>query len=715
MPGRTTERGHRWKTITQSISLFSWTLTSKTYIFMRFKHLNHMRLLIGTVIMASLTGSLWAQGQTVPQPVLGHRGVPILKVGSLRFKDLNRNDRLDPYEDWRLDPASRARDLRGKMSLEQKAGFMLISTTRMQNDWAFERNRPAGPIGSGFNEQDLVDSMNMFTKKPLPFRNMSAVGTTKGVSTFHLRHFILRANAPAGVIATWSNNLQALCEAQPLGIPAIVASNPRNHITRDASIGLSVGRTDFTAWPGELGLSATRDLSLIRDFANMARQEWAAVGLRKGYMYMADLATEPRWQRVEGTFGEEAEWVGKMMYEVVRGFQGPELGPGSVALTTKHFPGGGATKGGHDPHFSWGKQEVFPGGMFRNNLIPFREAIRAGTSSIMPYYSIPNDTKYEKVAYAYNKGVLQELLRGELGFKGIINSDTGPIEMMPWGVEHLSIPERYKKSLEAGVNLYSGAADPSLLLQTLRSGLVDLKLVDESVDRLLAEKFRLGLFEDPYVNVEEAEKTVGRSDFRQRAEEAFRKSVVLLRNHGKALPMASGTKIYMEIMPAGRGANAPANIHAPTTHGHPVTFVNDPAAADEIVLWLIPGARSLFESDSLPLMLSLSKNRIDVDRVKRLSSWKPTHLIVNYTNPWVIDEVYTDADPKGIRSVLATFGCTPEAIMDVLTGRFNPQGKMPFSTPLSEMKAQTQLSDVPGYLEKSGYALFNNGEGLNYK
>lgn len=651
----------------------------------------------------------------VTQPALGYRTVPVLVEGGLRFKDLNRNNRLDPYEDWRLSPEKRAADLRAQMSLEEKAGFMLISTTRMQNDWAFERNRASGPIGSGFNENDLVDSINMFTKKPLPFRNMSAAGTTKGVSFFHLRHFILRANAPAKVIAEWSNNLQALCEAQPLGIPAIVASNPRNHITRDASIGLSVGRTDFTAWPGELGLSATRDLALVRDFANMARQEWAAVGLRKGYMYMADLATEPRWQRVEGTFGEDAQWVGKMMYEVVRGFQGPALGPGSVALTTKHFPGGGATEGGHDPHFFWGKQEIFPGGMFTNNLIPFREAIRAGTSAIMPYYSIPNDTKYEKVAYAYNKGVLQDLLRGELGFKGIINSDTGPIEMMPWGVEHLSIPERYKKSLEAGVNIYSGTADPTLLLQTIRSGMVDLKLVDVSVERLLTEKFRLGLFENPYVDVDEAVKTVGRADFRARAELAFRKSVVLLRNHGSALPLPSGTKIYMEILPAGRGNNAGNNVHAPLSNGLPVTFVTDPAQADQIVLWLIPGGRSLFESDSLPLMLSLSRNRIDVERVRQLSEQKPTHLVINYTNPWVIDEVYSDAAPKGIRSVLATFGCTPDAILDVLTGQFKPQGKMPFSTPVSEEKAQTQLADVPGYLEKPGYALFNNGEGLNYR
>lgn len=256
----------------------------KTYIFMRFKAPNRMRLFLSSLLIAlsALAGGLYAQPASPEQPVLGHRDVPLLSVGKLQFKDLNRNGQLDPYEDWRLSAEVRAKDLRSRMSLEQKAGFMLISTTRMENDWAFERNRPAGPIGNGFNEQDLVDSMNMFTKKPLPFRNMSAAGTTKGVSSFHLRHFILRANAPARTIAEWANRLQALCEAQPLGIPAIVASNPRNHITRDASVGLSVGRTDFTAWPGELGLSATRDLSLIRDFANMARQEWTAIGLRKG-------------------------------------------------------------------------------------------------------------------------------------------------------------------------------------------------------------------------------------------------------------------------------------------------------------------------------------------------------------------------------------------------------------------------------------------------
>ncbi len=354
------------------------------------------------------------------------------------------------YEDWRLPVAERSRNLLAKMSLEEKIGFMLISTTRLKNDWSFQAPQSKDPITSDFNEADLVATQNTFTRKPLPTPIMNAAGTTKAVTQFHLRHFILRANVSAGITATWANKLQALCESQPLGIPAIIASNPRNHITKDASVGLSVGKTAFSTWPGELGLSATRDLSLVREFADIARQEWAAVGLRKGYMYMADLSTEPRWQRIEGTFGENADWVGKMMTEVVLGFQGQHLNPSSVALTTKHFPGGGAGQGGQDPHFEWGKYESFAGGMFANNLIPFKAAIKAGTSAIMPYYSVPLDTKYEKIAYAYNKGVIHDLLRKELGFDGIINSDTGPIEMMPWGAENLSIAERYNARWKPG-------------------------------------------------------------------------------------------------------------------------------------------------------------------------------------------------------------------------------------------------------------------------
>jgi beta-glucosidase len=655
-----------------------------------------------------------SNAQLSKQPMLGYRSAKVLTIKGLQFKDLNRNNKLDKYEDWRLPYSARAKDLLSKMSVEQKAGFMLISSTRLKNDWSFEAPKTTDPVTSDFNETDLVQNINMFSKKPLPVPIMSAAGTTKGVTQYHLRHFILRANTNTQIIAEWSNKLQALCESDGLGIPAIVASNPRNHITKDASIGLSVGKTTFSTWPGELGLSATRDLKLVREFAEIAKQEWSAVGLRKGYMYMADLSTEPRWQRVEGTFGEDANWVAKMMTEIVLGFQGNKLSDKSVALTTKHFPGGGATEGGQDPHFEWGKNEVFPGGMFQNNLIPFKAAIKAGTSSIMPYYSMPNNTKYEKIAYAYNKPIITDLLRKELGFKGIINSDTGPIEMMPWGAENLTIQERYKRTLEAGVNIYSGTADPTELLKTINSGMVSMKLINESVYRLLMEKFELGLFENPYVDVEAAIKIVGNKNFQQKADIAFRKSIVMLRNEVAVLPIKKKTKIYFESYFQKKGAS-PSNVYQPSADNYDVEFVKTTEEADVILLWVTPGSKSLFDSDGSPLYLSLSKNAVDVNYINSLSAKKPTVLAINYTNPWVIDEIYTDKHKGNIKAVIATFGTTTNALLDIVTGKFNPSGKMPFTTPVSEDAAQKQQSDVPGYLKGTNYPLFKYNEGLSYK
>jgi beta-glucosidase len=303
-----------------------------------------------SVLSAFLCVSFFVGCESSPryqQPKLQARVVDLIEQEGYRFKDLNRNQQLDPYEDWRLAPALRAQDLLSQMTLEQQVGFMLISTIRMENEAGF--GVPSGekkPLGEGFSEVDVEFDVNFFTRVPMNDSFMSSAGTTKAVRDFNGRHFILRANPGVGTLASWQNNLQTFCEVQPLGIPAIVASNPRNHVTTDASVGLSLGKTSFSQWPGELGLSASRDPKLIEQFADIARQEWRAVGLRKGYMYMADLSTEPRWQRIEGTFGEDHEWVAQVMTALVKGFQGTRLSPQSVALTTKHFPGGGSHRRG---------------------------------------------------------------------------------------------------------------------------------------------------------------------------------------------------------------------------------------------------------------------------------------------------------------------------------------------------------------------------------
>ncbi len=664
------------------------------------------RLLIALLFASS---SILAQ----TQPVIVAMKTPTLRVGKLSFKDLNKNNKLDKYEDWRLPVDVRIKDLVSQMTIEEKLGFMLISTTRMGGDQVFangvQGGGPRPTITEGFNEEDLVQTTNMFTRKPLGAPNMSAAGTTKGVKQYHLRHFILRANASPEIMAKWSNNLQELCESTRLGIPAIVASNPRNHVTTDASVGLSVGVTAFSKWPGELGLAAMRDFELTRKFAETASAEWRAVGLRKGYMYMADLATEPRWGRVEGTFGEDADLASNMITQIVLGFQGNKLSPTSVAMTTKHFPGGGPQVDGQDSHFDWGKFAHYPGGMFDFHVKPFKAAIAAGTSAIMPYYSAPKGKEFEEVGFSYNKAVIGDLLQGKLGFRGIINSDTGPIEMMPWGVENISIPERYKKALNAGVDIFSGAADPTTLIEVVKTGLVSEERINQSVAKLLKEKFELGLFENPYVNVEEAVKTVGNKDAVAAADLALRKSIVLLRNDDKRLPLAKKTKVYFETyFQSGRTAGEAIKVSKPNYPG--LEFVSTKEEADVVLLWLVPTSGGLFSSQGSKIDLNLSKNRIDVNHVNEVLNAKPTIVAINYTNPWVIEEI----DKGKASTIIATFGTTQEALLDIVTGAFKPTGKMPFTTPVNQAAVEANKSDVPGYMEGPGYGLFQFGLGLSY-
>ena len=684
------------------------------------------RIYVAILGFLLLIGASNSYGKKITQPVLGHRSVNILKIGNLEFKDLNRNGQLDKYEDWRLSPVERSADLLSKMTVEQKAGFMLINTVSMIGA---KKAEAEGLVASDFNESGgLPQGMfgaadNKGNSKAQSgiagvLSNMSGGGgVTKFVREFNNRHFIYRMNESAKNTAEWANKLQALCESQPLGIPAIVASNPRNNITVNASLGTSAGATIFSAWPGELGLSAMHDLKLTREFADIARQEWLAVGLRKGYMYQADLSTEPRWSRINGTFGEDAEWVAKMITEIILGFQGDHLSPGSVALTTKHFPGGGSGEGGQDSHFQWGRKEIYPGHMFENNLIPFRAAIKAGTSAMMPYYSLPSGTQYEEVGYAFNKGVITDLLRNKMGFKGIINSDTGPLTGMPWGVENLTKQERYKKAIEAGVNLFSGESDPSMLIDVIKKGLVDAKYIDNSVLLLLKEKFEMGLFENPYVDENAAGAIVNNAKFKERADLALRKSIVLLQNENKTLPVQSKTKIYFETYSKGPKdkLSDPGNVYNLNDNKYSETFVNTPEEADVVLLWIVPTGNALFASTGAPVSVSLSKNSVDIDYVNKLIAKKPTVLVINYTNPWVIGEIYNDKSKGNIKAVLATFGTTPDALLDVISGKFNPTGKMPFSTPVSDEVVTNQKEDVPGYLEGKDYALFNCMDGISYK
>ena len=656
-----------------------------------------MKKILSLILFASVLFSC----KQYEQPELGTRSVSIINKGGLQFKDLNKNGKLDKYEDWRLTPEQRAADLLGKMTIDEKVGFMIISQINM------------GPQGtSELNERDQVTNRNNFTGEAAD-ESINVSGTTKGIMERHLRHFILRANAPARIMAEWANNVQEVAEGSRLGIPAIFASNPRNHVAVDNSLGLNVGNSYFTQWPGTLGLGATNDPQLVYEFARSAAAEWAACGIRKGYMYQLDLSTEPRWSRIEGTFGEDADRVAAIATQLVKGFQGEKLGPGSVALTMKHFPGGGPEMKGWDSHYSYGMNLVYPGGMFDYHIKPFKAAVDAGVSGIMPYYARPHETEYEEVGSAFNHGLLTDLLRNTLGFKGLVNSDTGPINNMPWGVEDLTYQERYAKAVAAGTDLFSGGADIKNLKATYDAGMITDEQIDRAVTRLLIEKFQMGLFENPYVDPDKAEATANCDEFRALAETAFRKSIVLMRNEGSVLPFKKGVKLYVERVDAGGAHNA---VQVPDNKWD-VEFVDSPAKADAVVFWVFPGMAGRgggflggASGNNSPISNLLSANSIDVRYINTVAGRKPTVVAVNCSRPWVLSELQGGAS----KAWIATFGTTLPALLDVVTGKFNPVGKMPFGLPSSQEAVENNKEDVPSAMEAEGYALIPCGAGLSY-
>lgn len=653
--------------------------------------------------------------QKYEQPELGYRTATVIEQGGYQFKDLNSNGILDPYEDWRLSAEERSADLLSQMTIDEKIGFMIISQINMGSRGRSADARGGDARGGGgtptsdLNEEDVITHANMFTGLASD-ESINVSGTTRGIKERHLRHFILRANAPADVMAEWANNVQAVAEDTRLGIPAIFASNPRNHMAVDNSMGLNVGNSYFTQWPGTLGLGAADDPALVQKFAETAAAEWAACGIRKGYMYQLDLCTEPRWSRIEGTFGEDADRVAQIAKALVLGFQGEKLGPGSVALTMKHFPGAGPEDNGWDSHYSYGQNLVYPGDMFDYHIKPFKAAIDAGVSGIMPYYARPYGTKYEEVGSTYNYGLLTGLLRGSLGFKGLVNSDTGPINNMPWGVEDLTILERYQKAVSAGTDLFSGGADIKNLKATYDAGMITDEQINTAVTRLLIEKFQMGLFENPYVDVAKAVETANCQEFRDLAAEAFRKSIVLMRNNSSLLPLKAGTKVYFENL---NGAAAHTAVK-PAECPWDVQFVDSPSEADAVVLWVIPGSRGggfLGGADGDNYISNnLSANNVDVAYINEMCASKPTAVIVNCSKPWVLQEI----DTPDAGTWLATFGTTLPAVMDVLTGAFNPCGKMPFAIPSSQEAVDNNLEDAPSSMEAEGYALIPCGFGLSY-
>lgn len=654
---------------------------------------------LSTLAVAGLLGASVAMqacgGDDPVQPQLGRDTLPLLTIGAYQFKDFNRNGTLEPFEDWRRDATSRANDLVGRMTLQEKAGTMMHGTVVLD--------------GTGL-------AINLEAMTPL-------------VTTSFVNTYITRMSADSATMATQHNRLQALAETSRLAIPVSVSTDPRHHF--QFTVGQSVASGGFSQWPETLGLAAIDDAALTKRFGDIARQEYRAVGLHVALSPMADLATEPRWGRIFGTFGEDVDTVSRHVKAYVQGFQGGDRGlaDDGVVAVVKHWGGYGAAKDGWDSHNPYGKLMTFPGANLANHLRAFDGALSAGAGSVMPTYSVPDGVvtvdgvTLDQVGGGYNKPLLSDLLRNRRSFDGVILSDwgitsdcTGPCLDgaptgvtpfafwgnfgTPWGVESLTRRQRFVKAVDAGMDQFGGTEQSQYLIEAVQAGEMAESRLNESVRRILLQKFHQGLFENPYVDVAAATALTATAAHHAEALDAQRRSLVLLQNRNQRLPLAAGVrKVWLYGISA----------EVATSYGY--TVVATPAEADVAIVRTSTPSELLHPNYIFGLLqregtLAFAPGQTDHDAILAAAAVVPTIVTVYMDRPAVLTALVDQVD-----ALVANFGISDAGLFDVLTGRSQPRGRLPFELPRSMEAVAAQKSDLP---RDSAQPLFAYGHGLSY-
>ena len=626
---------------------------------------------------------------------------PVLRQDGLEFKDLNRNGVLDPYEDWRLSPEQRARDLVARMTLGEKAGAMMHGTARAVG----------GPMaGAGMGGRYDTAAIRVL------------------IDSVKVTNLITRLNTDPSALATQNNVLQAIAERTRLGIPITISTDPRNHFQYLPGVS---SQTTFSQWPEALGFAAIDDTALTRRFGDIARQEYRAVGIHMALSPQADLATEPRWPRVAGTFGEDADLAGRQVRAYVIGFQHGANGVDATGVVTvvKHWVGYGAAKDGWDSHAYYGRFATFSGDSLMYHVRPFLGAFAAHVGGVMPTYSVLEHAAWdgrpiEQVGAGFNRQLVTDMLRGHYGFQGVIVTDWAitsdcaarckdgapPGERptfadvgMPWGVENLSMRDRFAKAVEAGVDEFGGTERADLLVEAVRVGQLSVARLDSSVVRILTQKFAQGLFEHPFVSPDSAARLVGNPTFLAAGLDAQRRALVLLENKGGILPLKAAQNRPLRVYVHGIAPDA-------VTH-EGWTVVSDPKQADVAIVRLSAPFERLhpqyvfgqfFHEGSL----AFRDGDPDYEPFKQASAAVPTIVTVYLDRPAILTPI---RDRAG--ALIANFGVSDAALLDVLSGRAQPQGKLPFEVPSSLEAVQAQRSDVP---HDSARPLYPFRFGLSY-
>lgn len=619
--------------------------------------------------------------------------VPMPSPAATSWRDLNRNGRLDPYENKRLTADRRVDDLLRRMTLEEKVGTM------------FHGSLPAsdGALGQSAGGYDLaaVDRM---------------------IRANNVTSFITRLTLLPEAFARENNAVQALAEKSRLGIPVTISTDPRNHFQE--VLGASTAAAGFSLWPETLGLAAIGDPALTRQFGQIARVEYRAVGIHVALSPQVDLATEPRWARTTATFGADPAAVSAMGRAYVEGFQGGrQLTRDGVATVAKHWVGYGAEPEGFDGHNYYGRNARLTDRSFADHVAAFRGVLAANTAGIMPTYVIPNGVTIdgkpvEAVGAGFNAQMLRGLLRDRMGYKGLIVSDwaitsdcTGscaaptaaapqvrPAIGMPWGVEALSPTDRFAKGVDAGIDQFGGVDDPAPLIEAVRSGRISVGRIDQSARRVLRQKFVQGLFDDPFVDPVRAGRIAGDKAAQARADAAQRAAQVLLENRGGILPLRpAGRKVWLYGIDAGAARAAGFAV------------VDSLGQAEIAIVRAVTPSEKLhphhfFGSRQNEGRLDFRDGDPDYEAIKAAAAAVPTIVSVNMDRPAILTNVRDKA-----AALIVTFGASDAALLDVLTGKAVPRGRLPFELPSSMAAVQAQDPAVP---DDSAAPLYARGAGI---
>lgn len=688
-------------------------------------------------------------------------GVKLIEDSRYAFKDLNKNDTLDKYEDWRLSYDERAKDLAGKLTIEEIAGLMLYSSH--QSIPARAGGYFAGTYDGKTYEEGVTDASNLTDQQK------------KFLKEDNLRHVLLTTVKSPEIAAQWNNKLQAFCESLGKGIPANNSTDPRNGTKARAEYDAAAGG-EISMWPSSLGMAATFKPAMVQKFGEIASTEYRALGITTALSPQVDIATEPRWGRFNGTFGESPLLSAAMAEAYVNGFQtstGDDenqegWGTSSVNAMVKHWPGGGAGEAGRDAHYGNGKYAVYPGNNFAQHLIPFIDgAFKLSgktkmASAVMPYYTISynQDKKNgENVGNVYNNYLIKDLLRGEYKYDGVVCTDWGVtgdhksmdffIDGKSWGVEGLTVAERHYKILMAGADQFGGNNDIRPILEAYEMGVEELgeekmrARMEESAVRLLRNIFSVGVFENPYLDVENTKSTVGNPEFMKAGYEAQLASVVMLKNSEKVLPIDTKKTVYVPKRFVAASRNF-LGMESPSSEDYPVNMdlvkkyfntTENPAEADfALVLIENPSSGTGYSKADLakggngylPISLQYgdytakearevslaggdpmedftnrtykgksvkTNNATDAKLVKNTKEAmgdKPVIVIVNTTNPFVLSEVEPSSS-----SILISFGLQDQALLDIISGKAEPQALLPMQMPADMATVEQQAEDLP--------------------